>query len=45
MGLEDVHAWQPPPSPSRFPDVVGTQPELLAQHYTEAGFSAQAVSY
>jgi TOMM system kinase/cyclase fusion protein len=30
---------------SRFPDIVETQPELLAHHYTEAGLSAQAIPY
>jgi class 3 adenylate cyclase/tetratricopeptide (TPR) repeat protein len=30
---------------SRFPETVETQPELLAQHYTEAGLSAQAIPY
>ena len=29
----------------RFPDLVDTQPELLAQHYTEAGESARAIVY
>jgi class 3 adenylate cyclase/predicted ATPase len=29
----------------RFPELVETQPELLAHHCTEAGLSAQAVSY
>jgi predicted ATPase len=29
----------------RFPETVETQPELLAQHYTEAGLSTQAVVY
>jgi class 3 adenylate cyclase/predicted ATPase len=29
----------------RFPETVETQPELLAQHYTEAGLMVQAVSY
>jgi predicted ATPase len=29
----------------QFPDVVETQPELLAHHYTAAGLNAQAVSY
>jgi class 3 adenylate cyclase/predicted ATPase len=29
----------------RFHDISETQPELLAQHYTEAGLSAQAVPY
>jgi TOMM system kinase/cyclase fusion protein len=29
----------------RFPETVKTQPELLAQHYTEAGLSAQAIPY
>lgn len=27
----------------RFPDTVGTQPELLAHHYTEAGLGARAI--
>jgi predicted ATPase len=29
----------------RFPETAETQPELLAQHYTEAGLTAQAVHY
>jgi predicted ATPase len=29
----------------RFPEVVETQPELLAHHYTEAGLIAQAIPY
>jgi len=29
----------------RFPDLVATEPELLAHHYTEAGCHAQAVGY
>ena len=29
----------------RFPEVVETQPELLAHHYTEAGLTDQAVDY
>src|SRR5262249_29702736 len=29
----------------QFPDIVATQPELLAHHYTEAGSIAQAVGY
>ena len=29
----------------RFPETKETQPELLAHHYTEAGFSAQAIPY
>jgi TOMM system kinase/cyclase fusion protein len=29
----------------RFPEACKTQPELLAHHYTQAGFSRQAVSY
>jgi predicted ATPase len=28
-----------------FPDIVETQPEVLAHHYTEAGLSAQAISH
>jgi len=30
---------------TQFPDRLETQPELLAQHYTEAGLTAQAVRY
>ena len=30
---------------AQFPEVVATQPELLAHHLTEAGHSAQAVGY
>jgi predicted ATPase len=30
---------------ARFPDTVATEPELLAQHYTEAGLIAEAVPY
>jgi predicted ATPase len=30
---------------AQFPATVAQQPELLAQHYTEAGFIAQAVGY
>ena len=30
---------------SQFPETAETQPELLAQHYTEAGLSAQAIPY
>jgi tetratricopeptide (TPR) repeat protein len=30
---------------AQFPEIVESQPELLAQHYTEAGLSAQAISY
>jgi len=29
----------------RFPEVVTTQPEVLAHHYTEAGCPAQAIAY
>src|SRR5262249_7063026 len=29
----------------RFPETKETQPELLAHHYTEAGFLAQAIAY
>src|SRR5438094_6537589 len=28
-----------------FAELVGTQPELVAHHYTEAGLSAQAIPY
>jgi predicted ATPase len=30
---------------AQFPEIVETQPELLAHHYTEAGLAAQAVGY
>jgi predicted ATPase/class 3 adenylate cyclase len=30
---------------ARFPEMIATQPELLAHHLTEAGHSAQAVGY
>jgi|GEM_PF-1940346 len=30
---------------ARFPETVETQPEVLAHHFTEAGLSAQALSY
>src|SRR3989454_8394635 len=30
---------------ARFPEIVATQPELVAYHYTEAGLSAQALPY
>jgi predicted ATPase len=30
---------------ARFPALCETQPEVLAQHYTEAGLSAQALAY
>src|SRR4029450_5477903 len=30
---------------AQFPETVATQPELLAQHCTEAGLNAQAVRY
>ena len=29
----------------QFPETAETQPELLAQHYTEAGLSEQAIDY
>jgi predicted ATPase len=29
----------------QFPEIVDTQPELLAHHYTEAGLTAQAIPY
>jgi predicted ATPase len=30
---------------ARFPEICDTQPELVAQHYTAAGFHEQAISY
>jgi predicted ATPase len=30
---------------TQFPDIVATQPELLAHHYTEAGLTEQAIPY
>jgi len=29
----------------QFPDVAGTQPEIVAHHYTEAGLAQQAIPY
>ncbi len=29
----------------RFPETIETQPELVAHHYTEAGFHEQAIAY
>ena len=30
---------------AQFPTIIETQPELVAQHYTEAGLAAPAVEY
>ena len=30
---------------AQFPEMAATQPELVAQHYTEAGYPAQAIPY
>jgi predicted ATPase len=30
---------------AQFPERVATQPELVAQHYTEAGLTEQAIPY
>jgi len=30
---------------AQFPEIIETQPELVVQHYTEAGLTAQAVPY
>jgi hypothetical protein len=30
---------------ARFPELCKTQPELLAYHYTEAGFAEQSIPY
>ena len=30
---------------AQFPEMVATQPELMAQHYTEAGLTEQAILY
>ena len=30
---------------AQFPETVATQPELVAQHYTEAGLTEQAIPY
>jgi predicted ATPase len=30
---------------AQFPEIVATQPELVGQHYTEAGLGAQAIPY
>ncbi len=42
---QDLHGRIAGALRTRFPDTARTQPELLAHHYTEAGQSAEAVSY
>jgi class 3 adenylate cyclase/predicted ATPase len=40
---QELHAQLTAALESQFPDLVATQPELLAHHFTEAGLIAQAV--
>ena len=42
---EELHARIAAVLESDFPDIVEAQPELLAQHFTEAGLTEQAVAY
>jgi predicted ATPase len=42
---QQVHGQVAQVLAERFPETVATQPELLAQHYTAAGLSTQALSY
>src|SRR5262249_32600851 len=42
---QQVHGQVAQVLEERFPETVATQPELLAQHYTAAGLSAQALAY
>ncbi len=42
---EELHARIAAMLESDFPDIVEAQPELLAQHFTEAGLTEQAVAY
>jgi class 3 adenylate cyclase/tetratricopeptide (TPR) repeat protein len=42
---EELHARIAAVLEADFPDAVEAQPELLAQHFTEAGFAEQAIEY
>ena len=42
---EELHAQIAAVLESDFPDIVEGQPELVAQHFTEAGLAEQAVAY
>jgi len=42
---QDLHRQVAELLESRFPEVTQTQPELLAQHYTEAGLAGKSVPY
>jgi len=42
---EELHARIARVLESDFPDIAEAQPELLAQHFTEAGLAEQAVTY
>jgi predicted ATPase len=42
---QQVHGQVAQVLEGRFPETVATQPELLAQHYTAAGLSKQALPY
>jgi class 3 adenylate cyclase/predicted ATPase len=42
---QHYHKWIAQVLEERFPETSKTQPELVAQHYTEAGFLEQAILY
>ena len=42
---QQVHQQVAQALAAQFPETVATQPELVAQHYTEAGCTAQAIPY
>jgi len=42
---QQLHAQAARALETRFPEVVETQPELVAHHYTEAGLVSPAISY
>ena len=44
-GRKELHTRIADTLVERFPDTTGTQPELVAHHYTEAGLADQAVNY
>ena len=42
---QQVHQQAAQVLEAQFPETVAMQPELVAQHYTEAGLTAQAIPY
>jgi predicted ATPase len=42
---QQLHARVAATLESRFPEIVAAEPSLLAQHCTEAGLAAKAISY